>query len=384
MYNITCESTGFKDGGMEINMAILIFIFNLHLKLLYFLFKLLPVDKRKVVFLSRNFDSPSLDYRLLNDELKKSHSELYAVFLTRRIHKGIFQLIGYYFHTLRQLYHIATTNVCVLDSYIIPISVLKHRRTLRVIQLWHAMGAIKKFGYQTLDTKYGRSSRLSRMMRMHENYDYVISGSQAMIPYFSEAFNVPYERFVPTGMPRIDYIVNKKNIIRKRIRKKYPALTTKPVILYVPTFRPQTDDALEHLINQVDFSKYILIIKKHPNDKRTYTNDCVTSVDGFSSLDLLTVADYVVTDYSAITIEAAALEKQIYFYVYDYEQYCESNGLNLDLFELFPDGVFKDAAGLMHKIEQNEYDLDVVRKFKRTYVINNGDATKRIANLINE
>ena len=53
-------------------MAILIFIFNLHLKLLYFLFKLLPVDKRKVVFLSRNFDSPSLDYRLLNDELKKA------------------------------------------------------------------------------------------------------------------------------------------------------------------------------------------------------------------------------------------------------------------------------------------------------------------------
>ena len=38
----------------------------------------------------------------------------------------------------------------------------------------------------------------------------------------------------------------------------------------------------------------------------------------------------------------------------------------------------------MHKIEQNEYDLDVVRKFKRTYVINTATQLKRIANLIKE
>ena len=80
------------------------------------------------------------------------------------------------------------------------------------------------------------------------------------------------------------------------------------------------------------------------------------------------MADYAVTDYSAITIEAAALEKQIYF-MFTTMSSIANQMVESDLFELFPDGVFKDAAGLMHKIEQNEYDLDVVRKFKRTYVI---------------
>lgn len=69
------------------------------------------------------------------------------------------------------------------------------------------------------------------------------------------------------------------------------------------------------------------------------------------------MADYVVTDYSAITIEAAALEKQIYFYVYDYEQYCESNGLNLDLFELFPTVFLRTRLDLCIKSNKTSMTL---------------------------
>jgi CDP-ribitol ribitolphosphotransferase len=144
----------------ELFMEILIRIFILHIKIIYSIFKLLPVDSHKVVFLSRNFDTPPLDFRLLENELNKNFTGYKTVFLTRRIRGGIPNMIGYYFHIIRQLFHIATTNVCVIDSYIIPISVLNHRKDLRVIQIWHSMGAIKKFGYQTLGKIYGIDTKL--------------------------------------------------------------------------------------------------------------------------------------------------------------------------------------------------------------------------------
>ena len=365
-------------------MIFLILLYKLDLKLIYFLFKLLPVDPRKVVFLSRNYDSPTLDFRLVEGELKRIDSGIRTVFLTKRIRGGVFNLIGYYFHTLRQLYHIATTNVCVLDSYIIPVSVLNHRKNLKVIQLWHAMGAIKKFGYQTLDSRYGQEERLSRMMHMHEKYDFIISGSEAMIPFYSKAFNAPENKILPIGLPRIDYIVNEYDNIRRRIQNRFPDLLKKPVILYVPTFRLESDDGIENLVDQIDFDRYTLIIRKHPNDRRRFADDRVTKIDGFSSLELLTAADYVITDYSAISIEASALEKCVYLYVYDYDRYYESNGLNIDLCGQLPGCVFGDAEALMDEIGRGDYNYESIRSFKNKYVINKGDAAGKISGLVFE
>ena len=37
----------------------------------------------------------------------------------------------------------------------------------------------------------------------------------------------------------------------------------------------------------------------------------------FSTLDMIKVCDYVITDYSAVCIEASLLNKPVYFYLYD-------------------------------------------------------------------
>ena len=41
------------------------------------------------------------------------------------------------------MYHLATSRACIVDTYIIPVSILKHRDELIIIQIWHALGAIK-------------------------------------------------------------------------------------------------------------------------------------------------------------------------------------------------------------------------------------------------
>ena len=43
---------------------------------------------------------------------------------------------------------------------------------------------------------------------MHKNYDYIISGSEAMTKYFMQAYGYPKNKFLNYGLPRMDYLLN--------------------------------------------------------------------------------------------------------------------------------------------------------------------------------
>ncbi|MDD3305449.1 MAG: hypothetical protein PHT75_05005 [Bacilli bacterium] len=50
-------------------MRTLIIFFKLHLKVVYFFIKFIPVNKNKITFLSRQSNNKSLDFKLLEKEL---------------------------------------------------------------------------------------------------------------------------------------------------------------------------------------------------------------------------------------------------------------------------------------------------------------------------
>jgi len=281
-----------------------------------------------------------------------------------------------------QLYHLATSRVCITDGYNISISVLEHKKTLKVFQLWHSLGAIKKFGYQTLNTN--KSKKIAKILRMHRNYDYITCSSDAMIKYFSKSFNYSKKNFVPIGLPRIDYLLKNTKKNKKKIYMKFPEFKNKKIILYAPTFRENNNYKINELIDAIDFKKFILIIKSHPvmdyeiNYKRN-----VYTCDDFSSLQLLAVANYVITDYSGISIEASVLEKPVYLYLYDYKEYNKYPGINIDLKNELSDYIFEDANLLYRKLSNETYDINVIKKFKEKYVTScNGDVTHKLANFI--
>lgn len=367
----------------EIIMNLFILLFKAHLEIIYFFLKLIPTDKKKVVFISRQSDIPTLEFKLLAKQVLAMDKEQKLVFLTKKMGKGFKACMGYYFHLYSQMYHLATSQTCVLDSYCITVSVLHHKKNLRVVQIWHALGAIKKFGYQTLGKQLGRDEKIARLMRMHKNYDLVVSGSEAMKPYFKEAFEVEEDKIVSVGLPRVDYLLKNTKKIADKIYLRYPKLQEKKVILYVPTFRKTNRIHIHNLIRQIDFNRYHLIVKHHPNKSFPLRDERVYTCADFSSLDLLNVADFVITDYSAISIEAAVLEKPVYFYLYDYEQYKEVNGVNVDLEKEMQGCVFKQAKDLIKSIESTPYNIHLIKKFKNKYVTNlEGNSTYLIANYI--
>ena len=369
-------------------MRVLIWLFKIHLKIIYFFLKLFKTDNNKILFLSRQSDTKSIDFKLMEKDIKNRYSNKKLIILTKTLNRNNF--IKYYFHIYKQMYHIATSKVCLVDTYIIPISILKHKKNLKIIYLCHGIGNIKKFGYQTLKNESGKNEVVSKLMGMHKNYDYVISTSNETSKFYSKAFNMPISKIIPIGNPKIDYILNLN--AKDKILKKYPDLKKKKVILYVSTFRTYEDNYLEKFIENANTDKYNIIMHIHPvtykyhkNIDRYIKSNKIYRCKEFSTQELLSIADIVITDYSSFVFESAILEKKTYLYVPDYDRYIKSNGLNVDIYKELDGYVYKDIKSLFKKIDKNDYDLNVIRNFKEKYVSNcEGNATKKLVDFIME
>ena len=355
------------------------------LRAIYFPMKLLKTQN-KIVYISRQFNNPTLDFVMLRTEIEKLDNNVKNIVLTKRIEKGLLNSISYMFHMLKQMYHIATAKIVILDTYCMVASLLKHKKETKIIQIWHAMGAIKKFGYQTIGKKTGTDKEMANIMCMHKNYDYVLAPSITTKKYYCEAFNVDESKIRYFAMPRIDYILQKKNV--ERIYEEYPILKEKTNILYVPTFRKGKKIKINRIIDKFDTSKYNLIIKLHPLDHKQYTykqREGIIFDDKFKSYDLIEIADKIITDYSSLSIEVSLLNKPIYFYTYDIEEYKQDPGLNFDYKkEDIGKYMAKTPKKLLKMIEE-EYDYNALQRFKDKYItVDTKNCTNKLSKYILE
>lgn len=349
-----------------------IYIGKAFLNILYFFVKMFPT-KNKVLMLSRQADKPGVDFKYIRKEILKRNDNVEIVILCKILRKTAKERLKYCSYIIKCMYHIATAKVCILDGYSIPVSILKHKKNLTIIQIWHASGAIKKFGYQSINKKEGRGIQIAKIMKMHKNYNFVVAPSNATAEFYKEAFGVEQDKIVIMGLPRLDYILGdeKSEGKTKDFYLDYPKSKEKETILYVPTFRKDIENSekINQLINSVDFSKYNLIIKLHPLDKTKSATKY--SVDKkYNTYDLLRIADYIITDYSAVAFEAAILDKPVYFYVHDIDEYKKTRGLNIQLYEEMNSNTSKSIKEIMMSIKNNTYDFEELNKFKMKYMGN--------------
>lgn len=359
-----------------------IYIGKIFLNVIYSFIKMLPVE-RKITMLSRQSDKTNIDFELIEKEIKKRTSNIKIKVLCKVIRKDVKSRFLYCFYILKCMYHIGTSKVCVLDGYSIPISILKHRKGLEIIQMWHASGALKKFGYQALNKKEGRGDGIAKLMDMHKNYTHILAPNKTTGETFAEAFGINKDKIVINALPRIDYLLE-DNFTEQKIKqfyKEYPQYINKKVILYVPTFRKDKENNVQELINSIKNSEYELIVKPHPLDKtKIKPNYKVDSK--YTTYDLLKIANYIITDYSAVAFEASVLDKPIIFYMYDFEQYKNDiRGFYIDLKEL-PGNIAKTEDELIKEVRQISDNFKynkTYEEFNRKYnYLDNGEATIRV------
>ena len=349
--------------------------------------------KGKVAIISRESDEPSLDIAMLEDELRRRGLEVETLTKLFTKDKGLSGAAGYLGTVAKQEAAVLRSDVVVLDTYCIPVSMLPHRSKTKVIQMWHALSAVKKFGWQTVGSEDGTAERTAMLMRMHRGYDYVICPSEVTAEYFAEAFRIDRSKIVKLGLPRIDYILNvTKGDGRYKafgeIYALYPHLaeSNKKVVLYVPTFRKGAMPDVRSLAEALDPEKYELIVRLHPlyrEEADLPQADNIIYEEKLPTFDLLAAADIIISDYSSLVVEGSLADKPMYLYTYDIDSYGETTGVNMDFAEeTIGKYTFRDAKELAKAMEE-EYDMSALRAFRSKYIdVDMDNCTGQLADFI--
>ena len=373
-------------------------VLAIFMRLLGAVFKLFPL-KRRVTLLSRQSHVPSPDFRLLAAQLASDDPTLDVCVNT--CDSELSGWVPYARHTLVQLWLASTSRVVVLDGYNPAVSIPSKRKGVSVIQLWHAAGAIKRFGYQCLDTPAGRTKAQARAACMHRNYDVIVAAGPGAIDPFSEAFGYPRDVVSALGLPHVGQLLKRGDSGRDAalLRERHPWLTNgKLNVLYAPTLRRDGSDhwltdVVRELTQALRGYPVNLIVSKHPLtqiDEASLAQDAhVHVLSNHSTTSLLAVADVMVSDYSAMALEAGLVGIPVLFYVPDIEQYRTSPGLNIDPVthgQLFGTS---SAVDLAHALG-NRDQLDAIHRDYQSFIsgyfagVSMTASTQRIARLIEE
>ncbi len=341
------------------------------LRLLYLPYKFILRPGNKITMLSRQGDQIPVSYRLTKDALHKQAPDLKVVILAKKFEGSIGHKIGYCFHILVQMYHIATSKIVIVDGFCIPVSVLNHKKEQKFIQMWHALNIIKKFAFLALDKPAGVKKELAETMCMHRNYTHILCGCEESGELLKKSFHADEAELVVTGLPYIDFILHEDESKVRTMIQKYPQLKEKETILYAPTFRRHRSVDIGWIQEKVDLDKYNVVVKLHPVDRRGIEGEFDSRIiwdEAFATHEWLWICDSVITDYSGISVEAALLGRKIYFYLYDKEIYEKEVGLNIDLYEepISP-YVCETSDQLIAKMTE-EYEYSFMEAYKNKYV----------------
>lgn len=374
----------------EAAISVYLFVF----KVIFSFFNLFPI-KEKVSFVVSFGDNSEFVYEKMLDE----KIDVPVVFICEERAYSRFSeyeqaqalVLNRMGGFIRSIYHLATSKYVLVDNYFGFLGAAKFRKEVKCIQLWHAAGALKKFGLEDQSILKRSAGARKRFVSVYRSFDKVVVGSEDMAAIFQKAFGLSEEQMLRTGVPRTDFFFdeNRKKRSMENVRSLLP--TNKKVILYAPTFR---DDEIEHFQLHLDLTKmqqelsseYVLLLKLHPAIKSAvqYERDFSGFVYDFSKKpfhinEILLVSDILITDYSSIPYEYAILERPMIFFAYDLEEYTKDRGLWGAYEEMVPGPVSRDTEGVINIIRHHLYDMDRVTAFSEEMNrYSKGDSSKAL------
>ncbi len=328
----------------------------------------------------------NLEYNIISkDEYDLSKINSFSDFLDK-----IMELLKLF---LIKSHKLAVSRYIFLNDNFLPMAYMDFNPETTVIQLWHAVGAFKKFGLSTVTDDNLRELET----KISGKLDYVIVSSKNVVPFYKEAFGVAEEKVLALGIPRTDFYFQNNSVeyvkhIKNKFGRLYPEIKNKKIVLYAPTFRNKVSIDKDIVKNfNVDLfteelDEYCLMVRLHPqiNHAEFSYSDLINVTDYPDEKELLILADILITDYSSIMIEYALLNKPIIFYPYDYEYYIrEERGFYFDYWESLPGPIACTPQELIKIIKENTYDFDKIKEFvKLEFDYLDGKSTQRVINHI--
>lgn len=361
----------------------------------FILGSLRPVDKKLAVFAyNRNYSTLPGNLIEIKAEFEKRGYKCVEYGSPRDGLKRFINNIRFQFLYARSAVVFISDNFDQLYAH-------KPRKGSRVVQLWHACGAFKKWGYSTLDSQWGSERWVWKMFPKHTSYTDIFVSSESVIPYYSEAFNCPENIIRPLGVPRTDVFFNSEfiNGAKDRLKKAIPEIGSRKIILYAPTFRGDnpTNAYNNRMIDYRKFKEtlgedYALVLKFHPftygkdnfseKEKEEYGDfvfDCPKDI-GIDTA--ICAADILISDYSSLVFEYSLFEKPMVFFAYDLEAYTESRDYYFDYKDFVPGPIVYNDDELLNVL-RGPIDTSKVKAFRNKFMSGcNGNCTKQITDFI--
>ena len=352
------------------------------LPVIYNIYAVKPVIPNTVILADAHHDEIPFSMLAIKDELMQ-HPELQITELYWN--NSSCSVLGIFRNMACFMKKYATAETVIICDNFLPAASCRKRKGTSVIQLWHACGAFKKFGYDTSADipSYYKGNVLA-------NCDLVTVSSQICVKPFSSAMRLPEKAVRPVGVSRTDLYFNDtfNQACRNHFFSQYPNAQGKKIVLWVPTFRGNPgiasvkglDDIL-HARDQLKDTHYF-IIKLHPHTQAHIEGtNC-----SISSEELLPVADVVITDYSSILFDAMIYKHPLVLFVPDLDEYLDNRGVYLD-YNTLPGLRAQNLDQLLQILTDEDLLHSSVNKvytdFYDKYMAScDGHSTKRIINYI--
>ncbi len=374
-----------------------IYIYMLAVKVTGCLARIFPI-KQKVVLLVSFPENPTAIIKQMN-EMKVTPKTV--VFYDPRV-----DVTGFNFdfiqlkpkkikHFISLMFHLNTAKVVITDNYFVELAGLKERKNVTCIQIWHANGALKKFGWEDKAAQKRSARDKKRFQEVYRRFSKVLVGSDEMAAIFQKSFLLEDSQMLKLGIPRTDNFFNQQQLKENAEWTNTKLdLSNKKKLLYAPTFR---DEELHSTTLHLDIAKmkqalgneYQLILKLHPsisNDLDKVVDDFVVYADKETPIEtILPAVDMLITDYSSIPFEFALLEKPMIFFTYDLEEYDKARGLSDGFLATIPGPFVHTTEELIQVIEQEAFDLEMVRAFAAKWnKYSDGHSSERFVSFLKE
>ncbi|KAF0468506.1 CDP-glycerol glycerophosphotransferase family protein [Pediococcus pentosaceus] len=292
---------------------------------------------------------------------------------------------------------IKLARVTLFDNYYPELSAINKTKKDYFIQMWHANGAIKAFGWEDPSTYHRSVEDQQRFQRVYDSFDQIVVGSEKMADVFQRSWHVASDKIDRIGYPRTDKYFEESWIekARKKIQTKLPELTQKRVILYAPTYRKDVSFSLPDDWRKIKVPQdTVLIVRLHPhlaNVERQIVDaspDRVIMVDHFiSTQELLCVADTLITDYSSIAFDFSLLDnaRSVIFFTYDLEEFERTVGIQASFKAAFLNQMVNTVEQLNDAILFGNSDKNVIHKLNQQWnTLNDGHSSARLIKQVKE
>ena len=324
-------------------------------------FSVCPIDQKKVVFASARGNAPTGNLAALKNAYQTAYPHGHYIELFQTYSYGFAGKISYLLSLVKTTYHLKTARYFFIDNALFPVHVVKHKAGTTVIQVWHATGALKRFG---LDTDVADRKVENRFL--HKGYDYVIADSELTKAAYTTAFGVDEAHVALLGSARTDALLatDARTEARAKLAELHPALAEKTILLYAPTFRGfsankrAAQSLNSSLLKKKLGSQYALVYKPHavvtPQEAQAfdYVLDAHCDINTY-----LAGFDGLITDYSSVLFEAALCGIPVFKLCGDIEKYRAMNGFYLDYLHEIPGDNCASTEELVHALQEKTLPL---------------------------